>query len=170
MRKADALGQFPNDASAIAHAKSVCRKLDAGAAPRGSKADSIGVQNYCTKYADGFHVLERITVTGSFDLVDSSPSTYYPSITSSGGRCAGSGGYSDIGPGTTVTVKDEAGKILAQTSLSEGAGTTTRCVFTFAFEVTEGSQQYIVSVSHRGDLSYTFARLKNEGVHLSLGD
>jgi hypothetical protein len=68
-------------------------------------------------------------VTGSFDLIDTS--TDFPSISKTGSGCKGTSGYSDIGPGTNVTIKNGEGKILATGSLGDGTGTLTRCTFSF---------------------------------------
>jgi hypothetical protein len=170
LRKAGQLGQFASNATAIAHGRSVCRKLDQGAKPQGSAADKVAVKSYCGKYLDGFHVLETITVDGTFELRDSSPSYYYSSITALGDSCSGSGGYSDIRSGTTVLVKNGSGKILTETQLGDGSGDEYSCTFPFSFDVKEGEDQYVISVSHRGDLPYSFAQLKTNGVELTLGD
>jgi Protein of unknown function (DUF732) len=169
LRKADELGQFSNDATAVAHGKRVCRDLEKGDEPQGSKADQVAVRSYCKKFLDGFHVLETVTVKGSFTLQDSMPSTFFPSITMMGSSCQGSGGFSDVQPGTTVLVKNGAGKNLTQTQLGPGIGSSTMCLFPFSFELKEGEDQYVVSISRRGDIPFTFAQAKTLGVHLSLG-
>ena len=38
------------------------------------------------------------------------------------------------------------------------------------FDVTEGQDRYVVSVSHRGDFVYTFDQLAHHGVAIRLGD
>ena len=43
------------------------------------------------------------------------------------------------------------------------------CTFKFSFDITEGEDRYVVSVSRRGDMSYSFADLKANGVSLVLG-
>jgi hypothetical protein len=94
-----------SDANAVAHGKQVCRQLEDGGQQQGMPADQVGMQYYCPQFSEGFHVLETITVTGSFTLKDESPNVYAPPITVSGSSCSGSGGYSDIDQGTQVTVK-----------------------------------------------------------------
>jgi hypothetical protein len=169
LKKKSLLGTFANDATAVAHAKGVCAKLERGASAEGSAADEVGVTYNCKTFAAGFHVLEQATVDGAFVLNDSDPSSYFPGITDDGTSCTGAGGYSDIGEGTVVTVKTGNGKLLTQTSLGPGSGGTGTCFFSFSFDVKEGEDQYVVSVGDRGELSYSFTDLKTTGVMLSLG-
>ena len=162
-------GKFSSDAVAVAHAKSVCHRLQSGGAPQGSLVDSVGVKTYCRQFSDGFKVLRTVTVHGTFTLVDGDPSSYYPSITTYGRACEGSNGYSDIGFGTPVVVTSGSGKTLAHVSLGLGSGSSTRCVFRFQFRVTEGEDNYSVAVSHRGKIDYSFDQLASDEVALSLG-
>jgi hypothetical protein len=162
--------QFASDANAIASAKRTCRTLEDGGPAQGMPAEKIAVDVYCPKFSGGFHVLETATVRGTFTLVDSTPSTYYPAITTTGSSCRGSGGYSDIGPGTEVTVKNANGEVVTSSALGSGSGTRSQCVFNFSFELTEGQDRYLITVSHRGDLTYSFDQLKNNDVALTLGN
>jgi hypothetical protein len=170
LKSAGLAGQFPSDANAIAHAKLVCTNLEAGGKQQGLQVDEIGVGVYCDKFTQGFHVLEVAEIKGTFSLIDTSPSTYYPAITSSGVGCSGSGGYSDIHSGTQVFLKNGKGDVLANGSLSSGVGGTRFCTFSFTMPITEGEDTYIVEVGKRGQLSYSFTELKNDGLALSLGD
>jgi hypothetical protein len=169
LKKGGLAGQFNSDANAIAHGKQVCRDLDAGGVQQGRPEDKVAVDAFCSKFSKGFHVLETATVDGSFTLMDTSYSRYSSAISSYGSGCEGDGGYSDISSGTEVIVKNSKGDVLAQTPLGTGSGTSTICTFKFSLEVSEGENQYIVSVSHRGDKSYSFTELKDDGIHLSLG-
>ena len=67
-------------------------------------------------------------LTGTMDLDDSSSSRSSTSITTSTGNsdfgCAGKGGYSDIGPNTSVEVTDETGTLIAKGRLSGSFGTS----------------------------------------------
>ena len=162
-------GQFPSDANAIAAAKKTCRDLENGGPPHGMPVDKIAVDIYCPQFSQGFHVLQTVTVTGTFTLRDSDPSTYYPSITTSGSSCWGTRGYSDIGAGTPVVVKNGKGEVLTTTELGTGTGTSSSCVFTFTFKATEGQDRYMITVSHRGDISFSFDQLKDNDVALTLG-
>lgn len=107
--------------------------------------------------------------TGSFTLKDESPNVYAPAITVSGSGCSGSAGYADIDRGTQVTVKNGQGDILATAFLQAGQGGRFLCTFPFSFEITEGEDRYVVSVSRRGEMSYSFADLKANGLSLVLG-
>lgn len=171
-------GGFGTDAEAIAHAQKVCRGLKNGDPAQGESEDAIGVEIYCPQFSDGFKVLRTITVPGIFVLDDSDslaysdPETFGDTsgVMEAGGTCMGQGGYSDIGPGTAVTVKNAAGELLTTTELGAGSNTSPGvCEFTFSFQVKEGEDTYVVSVSHRGEASYSFADLESGGVQLSLG-
>jgi hypothetical protein len=162
-------GTFPSDAAALAHAKSVCSALKAGGKQQGTQVDLTGVTTYCNEFASGFHVLEVADVDATFTLNDSSPSAYYPSIISSGGICLGYGGYSDISAGTEVLVTNGAGKVLAHTVLAGGKGDDTSCVFDFHVQLTEGEDDYAVTVSHRGEVHFTFEALNTTGIDVTLG-
>jgi len=170
LRNAGLGGHFPSDAAAVAHAQSVCAQLRAGGAQQGMPVDQFAVNNYCSEFADGFHVLETRTITGHFTLMDSAPSFYFPSISNYGGGCTGTGGYSDIGSGTEVIVSNGAGRTLAETELGAGHGGSTYCVFNFRVRLTEGQDSYVVTVSHRGEIHFTWAELTTRGIDLSLGD
>ncbi len=162
-------GSFASDANAIASAKRTCRALEEGGPPQGTPVDKVAVEVYCPQFSDGFHVLERATVTGTYTLIDSEPSTYYPGITTSGSSCRGTGGFTDIRSGTQVTVKNGKGEVLTTTTLGVGTGDSSDCVFPFSFSVTEGQDAYVISVSHRGDITFSFEQIKNNNVALTLG-
>ena len=108
----------------------------------------------------------RHTVSGTFGLLDSDAS--FPSITTSGSGCQGTGGYADISPGAQVTLKDGDGKILGTTQLSTGSGTTTACLFTFAIPNVPEVAFYSVEISHRGQVTNSLADLKSSGWTFSL--
>jgi Protein of unknown function (DUF732) len=169
LRRSGLSGEFNSDANAVAHGKQVCRQLEDGAPQQGMPVDQVAVDYYCPQFTEGFHVLETATVTGSFALRDDSPNMYAPAITVSGSSCSGSGGYSDIDEGRQVTVKNGKGDILTTTVLESGEGGRFLCTFKFWFDITEGEDRYVVTVSRRGDMSYSFAELKDNGVSLVLG-
>lgn len=171
LRESGLGGTSSSDAAAVAAAKAVCAGLDAGGKQQGDKAAAIAVSVYCPKYAPGFTTLSPIDVQGTMTLIDSSPSLYYSSISSYGGSCEGTGGYSDIHSGTEVVVKDTAGKTLTTTTLGSGNGTSYECTLPFSFTVMDGADGYVITISHRGDLHYTASDLKTPGrVSISLGD
>lgn len=161
--------QFSSDANAIAAGKRFCRTLEEGGKPQGMPADQVAVDIYCPQFAEGFHVLEIATITGTFTLIDDDPNLYNPAIATAGSSCSGSSGYSDIDAGTQVEVKNGAGDILVTTQLGDGSGTSYQCTFPFSFEITEGEDRYVISVTRRGEISYSFTQLKDDGVTLSLG-
>ena len=169
VRQAGLFGEFNSSANAIADGKQICRKLDDGGPQQGMPVDGVAVEYYCPQFAEGFHVLETATIAGSFTVNDDSPNTYSPSIEVSGSACSGAGGYSDIGPGTEVTVKNGKGDILTTSALEQGEGGRILCSFPFSLEATEGEDRYIVSEGRRGDLSFSFGELKANGVSLFLG-
>lgn len=123
------------------------------------------------------------------DLADSGAPTGIPGTSTSGeafdlrgtftlnsggyaySTCGGSGGYSDITTGTTVTVYNAAGTVLSQGALGtgrpNGAGS---CVFTLsAPNVPAGEKFYLVEVSHRGRIMVQPDDARNGNVALSLG-
>lgn len=169
LREAGLTGEFNSNANAVAHGKQVCRQLEDGGKQQGTPVDKVAVEYYCPQFKEGFHVLESITVTGSFTLKDESPNPYAPAITVSDSSCSGSGGYGDIDAGTQVTVKNGKGDTLTTTFLEAGSGGRFLCTFPFSFDITEGEDRYVVSVSRRGEMSYSFADLKANGVALVLG-
>jgi hypothetical protein len=160
--------KFSSDANAVAHGRQVCKQLDDGGPQQGLTADKFAVDAYCPKYAQGFRVLETATVTGAFVLTETSKA-YVSSIDSDGSTCHGVRGYSDIGRGTQVMVKNGKGEILVSTPLGDGHGNDVTCTFSFSFPITEGEDRYVVSVSHRGEFSYSFEQLQR-GVEIHLGD
>jgi hypothetical protein len=111
------------------------------------------------------------------------PSTFDVSGTFTVKAALGStdGGYTDIAPGTQVTVKDASGKVLALGNLGPGytselfggetavAGTAYKCGFDFSVSnIPEGQAFYAIEVAHRGDVRYARANL-NVPLVLTLG-
>jgi len=166
LKDAELMTQFNSDANAVAHGRQVCRQLEEGGPQQGLQADKFAVDAFCPQFTKGFRILETATVSGAFLLVDSSG---LDAITSDGTSCEGSGGYSDVGRDTPVTVKNGKGEILANTSLGQGKGSTANCTFTFSFPITEGQDRYVVSVGRRGEFIYTFEQLQAHGVQIHLG-
>jgi hypothetical protein len=102
-------------------------------------------------------------------LIDTSKE-YVSSIESAGDKCHGVHGYSDIGSGTQVMVKNGKGEILASAPLGEGHGDDANCRFAFTFPITEGEDRYVLSVGHRGEFSYSFEQLQRGGIEIHLGE
>ena len=86
----------------------------------------------------------------------------------------GSGGYSDIGPGMPITVRDQDGTLIGSSSLPSdgddlgGMG----CVWETVVTVPDDAQQYAVEGGSRGAVTYSLDTLENEDnwtAELSLG-
>jgi Protein of unknown function (DUF732) len=169
LRDAALADQYNSEANAIAHAKQVCRQLDAGGPQQGSAADKIAVDSFCPQFATSFHVFETAIVTGTFVLTGAGSDAAMSSIASDGTTCHGVNGYSDIDPNTQVVVRNGKGEILTNVPLGDGHGDEHTCTFSFTFPITEGQGRYVVSISHRGEFIYDFNKLANQGVHIRLG-
>lgn len=166
-------GKFASDATAVAHARATCRSLDDGAAQQGLEVDAVGVSVFCTEYEAGFKTLYPIKVKGSFSLMDSDPSLYYPSIEGANNDCSGTSGYSDISQGREVRVTSSSGDLLTTATLGRGNGYPPfSCEFKFSFSVLDGEEGgYMLEVGSRGSIHYSAANLKIPStVALTLGD
>ncbi|WP_308205263.1 DUF732 domain-containing protein [Mycolicibacterium frederiksbergense] len=166
LKGAGLMDQFNSDTNAVAHGHQVCRRLQDGEPQQGLPADKIAVDTFCPDFSQGFRVLETITVPATFVLMDSAG---LDGINSDGTSCQGADGYSDVGPGTPITVKNGKGEILANTTLGTGKSGTADCTFSFSFPVTEGQDRYVVSVGRRGEFVYSFDQLQAHGVRIHLG-
>jgi hypothetical protein len=111
-------------------------------------------------------------VSGTFQLTQTSSylSFSYGSFTT-GSSCSGSGGYSDIDTGSSVTVYDGSGAVVATGMLGSGrASSSSTCEFAVTVpNVPAGSDFYQVEVSHRGKVTVEGRRLETDGVSLTLG-
>lgn len=104
-------------------------------------------------------------ITGSLVLTD----TAGLGISASGGTCQGADGYSDLAPGVSVILKDENGTVIGSTVLGEGTGTSTTCTFAFSLsDVPDTAKFYVITVSHRGDVSDSHDQLAANGWDFSL--
>lgn len=158
--------QFNSDANAVAHGRQVCRRLEDGEPQQGLLADKIAVDTFCPHFSQGFHILEKADVTGTFVLTDNTGSE---GIVSDGEKCQGANGYADVNPGTPVTVKNGKGDVLATTTLGPGKSGNANCTFSFTVPLTEGEDRYVLSVGHRGEFSYSFDQLVAKGILMRLG-
>ncbi|WP_204354852.1 hypothetical protein [Mycolicibacterium llatzerense] len=87
-----------------------------------------------------------------------------------GQGCHGTGGYRDIAPGTSISVADETGTLLAKGALGSSHGESGSCYMPFSIDdVPSGKKFYKVEVAHRGEVNYTEAEAK-QGISLQLGD
>jgi hypothetical protein len=70
------------------------------------------------------------------------------------GPCSGTGGYSDIGEGASVTVYDGGGQVVATGALEAGRRVGLNCEFgVWVANVPAGPKFYQVEVSHRGKVT-----------------
>lgn len=105
------------------------------------------------------------TLTGEFVLTDGV-------ISDGTDGCEGSGGYDDISLGTSVTVYDAAGAVIATSFLllseyDEAAGT---CTFDVSVDDVPGGQDfYQVEISHRGKIQLSAEEATSGGFSGSLG-
>ncbi|MET9603575.1 hypothetical protein ABZZ17_00770 [Streptomyces sp. NPDC006512] len=108
---------------------------------------------------------KTFTLTGKMALSDSDGF-----LSLSGGGCAGKGGYKDIRAGASVTVYDDAGKVVATGSLGAGAREGLTCDFPVTVTgVPTGARFYQVEVSHRGKVTVPKEEAMAGGFGASLG-
>lgn len=103
------------------------------------------------------------TLTGKFSLTEDAVAL--------DGSCHGTGGYDDIGTGTSVTVYGAKGDVVATGQLGGGKETGFgACDFTVNVpDVPRGEKFYKVEVSHRGTLQLTAEEAENGEFAGSLG-
>jgi hypothetical protein len=97
--------------------------------------------------------------------------------------CQGGGGYSDLVPGTAVTVSDSTGHVIATGALNTGSQTKTSlsgtlngtqdvasaCVIGFNVnDVPDNLKSYVVTISHRGSQVISPSEA-HSGVQLTIG-
>jgi Protein of unknown function (DUF2510) len=105
------------------------------------------------------------TLSGTFDLYDAD---------SADSNCFGQGGYSDIGPGTPVTVTNENGTVIGTASLGHGSSSGGNdCTFTYGIDgLPSNASQYLIEVGSRGNVGYSHDQMVESGwaVSTKLGD
>lgn len=108
----------------------------------------------------------------SFTLVGSLTLAGFGHWTSGGvSGCAGTGGYSDIGEGASVTVYDGSGQVIAVGALSSGSLSGTSCDFPVTVtNVPDGARFYQVEISHRGKVTLSGTDAKTGHFAASLGE
>jgi len=105
------------------------------------------------------------TLGGGFELTDSV-------VPDGNGGCAGESGYDDIRDGTSVTVYNAAGAVVATGSLTDSKydEDTFNCDFTVSVpDVPKGEKFYKVEVSHRGTLQLAAQEAENGEFSGTLG-
>lgn len=86
--------------------------------------------------------------------------------------CQGTGGYSDIGTGTPVTLRNGSGDLLATSSLGSGSNVGIGCLWeTVLRDVPRQEDFYVVEVGSRGEISNSRSELEaaNLTFDVSLG-
>jgi hypothetical protein len=90
-----------------------------------------------------------------------------------GAGCTGDDGYDDIGAGTELRIKDEAGTLIATGRLDAGSFDGLYCVFPFTVGNVPQATYYEISAGNgsRDGVHYTEQDLKSHhwAAHLSLG-
>lgn len=89
-----------------------------------------------------------------------------------GADCYGAGGYDDIHEGTSVSVANQDGKIIATGQLGAGSIVAFHtCSLPFTVKDVPDAKFFKVTISHRGELVYSKDELSGKGwvVEASLG-
>lgn len=93
-------------------------------------------------------------------------------VVSTDDLCFGTGGYSDIGSGTQVVIRDGDNNVMGigDLAFSEEMTFGSGCTFVFEIEVEE-TRFYQIEMSHRGGMVFTFTDLEEERwtIFLTLG-
>jgi len=114
------------------------------------------------------------TLTGRILLSSDSDS-----VVSTGGKgttCYGDHGFDDFYPGQKVVVKDGSGNVLAveltESELVSAGTSRSLCEFSILVEAIPQERFYVVEISHRDELTYTFDELEEMDwkLDLSIGD
>ncbi|MFG3088999.1 hypothetical protein ACGGAI_15410 [Streptomyces antibioticus] len=111
-----------------------------------SGTDTVGSEASASSSATQTAEVEPSTfiLTGSFELTEGA-------VSDGSTGCKGTGGYDDIAEGTSVTVYDAAGTVIATGYLGDSTLASGTCTFDVAVEdVPKGEDFYKVEVSHRG--------------------
>jgi hypothetical protein len=78
------------------------------------------------------------------------------------GQCEGDGGYNDIHSRTQVVVRDEAGTLLATSTLGNGELVRSgQCEFEFELPSLPRANFYVFEVGRRGELAYSLQEMEN---------
>jgi hypothetical protein len=112
-----------------------------------------------------------ITVSGTMSLFDDlTPSKYDDGnfVMLSDSRCAGTGGYSDLREGASVTVYGKSGERLGLGSLDSSYGEEGFCIFSYSIpDIPAGEGFYSVEVTHRGELSGAESEVEDGHLRIS---
>lgn len=156
--------RFTTETEAVNHAENLCAEIEGGGRAEGDEIDALAVEHACPEWADDFTVYATDTFEGTFLLVGST--------SGNGETCRGDGGYGDMGSSTTVLVTNDEGDTLDRTDFgsAEPDSGDGMCQWSFELELSEGEDRYIVEVGDRGDRTYTWSELQQDGaLEFSLG-
>jgi len=107
--------------------------------------------------------LDTVTIYGQFYLFDEGMRDCNPSA-----------GYSDVGSGTPVTLRDESGTVIGSGTLGMGRQPNTgSCVWGYSLTtVPTNVEYYTLTVGRRGDITYSRSEMisKEWKLQTSLGD
>ncbi|MGY2125871.1 hypothetical protein ACW9HJ_30875 [Nocardia gipuzkoensis] len=107
----------------------------------------FGYQAY-EHYRDGQQ--KPLLVIGTMSLIGS---TSWDNLASG---CTGSGGYSDIHEGVTVTLSSASGTTIGVTALEKGSKNGSNCMFIWTMRnIPSDEKFYKLEIGHRGVLTYT---------------
>lgn len=109
-----------------------------------------------------------ITLNGTVEL-DNGGGLDGTNFSAGADGCSGTDGYSDLTDGASVTVYDSAGTVIAVGSLDAGRQVGEACLFPWSVSHVKKSSFYKVEVSHRGQLTYSYAQAKAGGLDSSIG-
>lgn len=123
---------------------------------------------------------DTFTLRGSISIA----SDFSGGINYDGTKCSGSGGYSDLTPGTAVTVANQTGQVIGTGALGTSRPVMTTvpvaisglpnsvlgaCILNFAVQnVPDGLSSYVLTISHRGARVVPAAEA-HDGVKLTIG-
>jgi hypothetical protein len=101
------------------------------------------------------------TITGHIQLVS-------PNLGGDNENCWGRRGFSDLKEGARVSVRDEAGKLLALGALRRGQRPGGRyqevtCEFPFAIEGVPNAKFYSIEIERRGSIDYSLSEIRAAG-------
>lgn len=109
------------------------------------------------------------TLTGNLTLTSAGD---FPRLGIDNPSCAGTGGYDDITEGAEVTVRDDKDKLIGTGKLLLGFRVDDdHCTFKYTVTKIPSAKFYVVTVTHRGGVSYSAAEMaKNKwSIDTSIG-
>ena len=97
------------------------------------------------------------TLTGNLTLTSAGD---FPQLAVDNPVCTGTGGYDDLTEGAEVTVRDDKDKLIATGNLLAGFRIDDdTCTFKYVIAKVPSAKFYVVTVTHRGGVTYSAAEL-----------